>query len=103
MFGCLKTERDRKLRRLYIDEIDDRGEQEWTSALPPVAWVEEHKELLESIFGDTERYDNSLATITTTTTTGLRTCTDKGSKKISERAVVTVVIVVLVTSTNTKL
>lgn len=44
-----------------IDEIDDCGEQERTCALPPAAWVELHKELLQTIFGDTERYGHLLA------------------------------------------
>ena len=84
MFRCLNTKRE---SRLYIDEptpladifyllqtlspgmlviyhigeMDGVGKEERTSALPPITWVEEHKELLQSIFRDTGRYDNLLA------------------------------------------
>jgi len=39
-----------------IDDIDKVGEEETIRALPRPIWIEQHKDLLQMIFGD-ERYD----------------------------------------------
>lgn len=61
IFYLLQTLLPGMLLIYRIDDIDDCGEREWTCALPPATWVESHKELLQTIFGDTERYGHLLA------------------------------------------
>ena len=60
IFYLLQTLLPGMLLIYRIDEYDDLGEEERTCALPPATWVELHKELLQRIFGDTERYDQLL-------------------------------------------
>ena len=61
IFYLLQTLLPGMLLIYRIDEIDDCGEQERTRALPPAPWVELHKEMLQTIFGDSERYGCLLA------------------------------------------
>lgn len=61
IFYLLQTLLPGMLLIYRIDDLDDAGEHEWTRALPPADWVELHKELLQMIFGDSERYGCLLA------------------------------------------
>lgn len=64
IFYLLQTLLPGMLLIYRIDDIDDFGEQERTRVLPPAAWVEEHKGLLQKIFGDhMERYDRLLVAV----------------------------------------
>jgi hypothetical protein len=63
IFYLLQTLLPGMLLIYRIDDIDECGEQERTRALPPATWVELHKELLQTIFGGTERYGHLLAAV----------------------------------------
>jgi len=60
IFYLLQTFLPGMLLIYRIDDIDDIGEEETVRALPRAAWVEQHKDLLQMIFGD-KRYDCLLA------------------------------------------
>jgi hypothetical protein len=59
IFYLLQTFLSGMLFIYRIDDLDDRGEVESVRALPRPAWIEEHKDLLQKLFGE-KRYDNLL-------------------------------------------
>lgn len=59
IFYLLQTLLPGMLLIYRIDDMDDRGELETVCALPRLVWIEEHKDLLHTIFGET-RYDSLL-------------------------------------------
>jgi len=59
IFYLLQTFLPGMLLIYRIDDIDDWGEWEMVRALPRPVWIEEHKYLLQTTFGET-RYDSLL-------------------------------------------